>query len=106
MKTNTQSKKTSGIAIWEEQDENSETGRMITAWGFTLNGERFGGYCATQPEAINDAESVLECQLDDLTQAQIDACYSELVGYAPISGEGMSEDGARQLLLERMKEGE
>lgn len=95
---------TTEISTWEELDENSESGRMVTAWGFSLNGERFGGYCASQPEARSDAESVLERQLDELTADQIDAAYTELVGYAPIASEGMSEDDARQLLFERMGE--
>jgi hypothetical protein len=96
--------KTTEISIWEENDESSESGRTVSAWGFTLNGERFGGYCATQAEARSDAERILEGELDTLTPEQIDTCYTELVGYAPIAGDGMSEDDARQLLFDRMGE--
>ena len=96
--------KTTEISLWEEQDENHPYGRMISAWGFTLNGENFGGYCAHEADARSDAESVLQEKLDEFSADQIDAAYTQLVGYAPIASEGMSEDDARQLLFERMGE--
>jgi len=48
----------------------------------------------------SDAGRVLELQLSDLTAVEIFAAYSQLFGQAPTA----SEDGARELLLERMCE--
>jgi hypothetical protein len=92
--------KTTEISIWEENDESSESGRTVSAWGFTLNGERFGGYCATQAEAFSDAERILEGEINTLTTAELFAAYSQLFGQVPTA----SEDDARELLFDRMCE--
>lgn len=90
--------------IFTSAENEEDTGRTVWAWGFTLNGEDFGGYCASEAEARSDAERILELKLDELEANEIDRAYADLVGYAPISADGMSEESGRELLFERMCE--
>lgn len=99
---------TEAIRTWAEDE--GETGRTIWSWSFKLNGEDFGGYCASDAEAFSDAERHLELKIDDLSDEQAGECYRQLIGYDPMKEPDvgpsgvMTGDQTRELLFDRMKE--